>query len=286
MSQKQQFALNHEQVFILLAGILMAGISVTSYLENETGFFVAFGVLALLAVLIPLILLPSLYIFDDEGITIFYLFLPNERYLWGKIKSIDVCYEGADSHTKFEIGGVPESNIYFYTKGKICKSLRTKRLLEKYWDGTIEGYMFEGLRNRLKQQKSQQIKAYLTDEVAAAEREVRAKIKEVLPFYEEQAKQLDLDFKTKFVYTTKSGNESRSRPKDEGYTYTLIVALSKPDEKDENKIVEVSAETVYARLGRKAFRAIVSETYEQEIRFFLSDVLEEIRTNGIETYYS
>lgn len=289
MKQKRQFALNREQLFILLAAILMAGISITSYLENEAGFFIAFGILALLAILIPLILLPSLYIFDNNGITIYYLLIPNERYLWKNITSICVCYDEPHRHTKFELDGIPESNIYFYTEGRICKSLRTKRLLEKYWDGTIEGYLFEGLKKRLQQRKdkkSQEIKTHLTDEVAEAEREERAKIRELLPPYEAQAKQLDLDFRTKYVYMTKSGKELRSRPKDEGYTYTIIISLSRPNEKDENKIIEVSAEIIYARLGKKAFRAVVNKTYEEDLKFFLSDTIQEIRKSGIEAYYS
>ena len=37
--------------------------------------------------------------------------------------------------------------------GYIRKTFRTKYLLEKYWDGTITGYLFEDVKNWINKRK-------------------------------------------------------------------------------------------------------------------------------------
>lgn len=170
--------------------------------------------------------------------------------------------------------------------GYIRKTFRTKHLIEKYWDGKISGLFLEEVKDWFrarKHKKEWEIKAHLTDEVAPMEREVRAEAKELLEPFVAQAKQYDLDIKSKFLYITKDFKELKSRPK-EGYTYTLVSEISHFDETDENRIVVVSVDLLYVRLGKKAYRGVKSNVLKEELEFTYSDVLNEIYKNGIEIY--
>ena len=171
-------------------------------------------------------------------------------------------------------------------EGKIIKSFRTKRLLEKYWDGTITGYWYEDIkkwRRRHKKKKSRkepEEKKHLADEVAPMEREARAKIRELLVPLQQRAKQNGLEIRTKYLYVTKDGEASRSRPKDEGYTYTAVLDICNEGKPDKDRIVDVSADLIYVRLGRKAFRGVANEAFAEELSGYVTDVLD----NGIEAY--
>ncbi len=94
---------------------------------------------------------PCCYCFDEESITFYYLFLPKERYLWKNIRKINALKDGCSrssisyaifdiifSHI-FEITGKVEGKQLFYMQGKISRSMKTKRLLEKYWKRNIIG---------------------------------------------------------------------------------------------------------------------------------------------------
>lgn len=73
----------------------------------------------------------------------YYVFLPNERYLWRNIRAIEVSDDGTNSSQSpwfdllfgkvFAISGHVEGELHFYMNGHIRKSWRTKRLLEEYW---------------------------------------------------------------------------------------------------------------------------------------------------------
>ena len=119
--------------------------------------------------------------------------------------------------------------------GHIRKSFRTKYLLEKYWDGTITGYMFEDLKNwfnKRKAKKQAEIKEHLTDEVAPMEQEMRRQAKDLLKPFVAEAKQYNLEIKSKYYYITSDGEELYYRPK-EDYTYTLVCEIAHFNERDE-----------------------------------------------------
>ena len=97
-----------------------------------------FGVLGMLFTLVPVILFPFLYIFDDKGVTLFFLLLHKEHYLWSNITKIYITSFTTRSFTDvFQLCGMCENKKRFYMQGQITKTLRTKHLLEKYWNGKI-----------------------------------------------------------------------------------------------------------------------------------------------------
>lgn len=297
MNKRKQIALNKLFNFCVILGLFFAWCSIEFFKENDADFGLGFGIAALLLIVIPAIFTPYYYAFDKEGISLCYLFLPVERYLWKDIYAIEVedINLGPSSRVTifdflyasvFSIKGSNVGKIRFYMNGHIRKSFRTKYLLEKYWDGTITGYLFEDAKKWIDKQKSKkqsQINAHLTDEVVPMEREIRAETRELLKPFMAQARQYNLDIKSRYLYITKDFEELNSRPK-ECYTYTLVSEISHFNETDENRIVVVSIDLLYVRLGKTAYRGVKNKHTKEELEFTFSDVLKEINENGIEVY--
>jgi hypothetical protein len=56
------------------------------------------------------------------------------------------------------------------------------------------------------------------------------------------------------------------------------------NETDENKIVIVSVDLLYVRLGKTSYRGVKNEHAQEELQMTISDVLNEINKIGIEAY--
>lgn len=297
MNKRKQFALNKLFNFCVILGLFFAWGSIEFFLDNDNAWGWGFGIVGLLLIVLPAIFTPYCYAFDSEGVSLCYVFLPAERYLWKDIHAIEVedIKLGTASQVSifdffyaivFSIKGTNVGESKFYMNGHIRKSFRTKHLLEKYWDGTITGYLFEDAKKRInkhKAKKQSQIKAHLADEVVPMEREARAETRERLKPFIAQAKQYNLDIKAKYFYITKDFEELISRPK-VGYTYTLVAEISHVNETDENRIVVASVDLLYVRLGKTAYRGVKNKHIKEELEFTFSDVLNEINKNGIEVY--
>ena len=292
---KKQYALNKLFNSCIILGIFLAYGSVVLLTEKEILWGLIMGLFASVSIVLPGIFTPYCYAFDSEGISFKYVFVPEERYLWNQISAIEVDYLTLGHKTGildslyagvFSIKGNNVGTCRFYMNGNIRKSFRTKYLLKKYWDGKITGYPLEEVKNWIVKKKTKrqlEIKEHLKDEILPMEREVRADAREWLSPFISQAKQYDLEVKTKYLYITKDFEESRSRP-NEDYTYTLLVEISHFGETNENRIVEVSVDLLHARLGKTAYRGVKNKFAKEELEFTLSDTLNEIYKNGIESY--
>lgn len=283
MKHNHQFACNRLFHIFIILGILFGYFAIITLLEQETTTGIVLGILALFLLLVPLFIIPYGYRFDKEGVSICYLFFPHERYLWVNIHTITLELDDSSDYTiwdflfsrVFKIKGRLEGQRHSYMQGHIQKSHRTKRLLEKYWDGTITGYFSKG--------RTHTGKSYQTDEIIPMERDACANVKEWIKPFAAQALQMDLELRPKFRYVTKDLEELKSRP-DEGYTYTVIVEIAHPNEKNENRIVEVSADLLYVRIGKKAYRGVMYDKAQEDLQWYLTDTLKEIQKNGIEIY--
>lgn len=297
MKKRKQFALNKLFNLCMVVGLFSMWISIDFLKDNDKDLGITFGIAALLFIVLPAIFTPYCYAFDSEGISLCYVFLPVERYLWRNVREINVdwLHSASDSNifdgffnSVFSIIGTNVGKTRFYMSGHIRKSFRTKHLLEKYWDGTITGYLFEDAKkwiDKRKAKKQSQIKAHLTDEVVPLEREARAETREWLKPFIAQAKQYNLGIKAKYLYITENFEELNSRPK-EGYTYTLVAEISNLNETDENRIIVVSVDLLYVRLGKTAYRGVKNKHVKEELEFTFSDMLNKISKNGIEAYFT
>lgn len=279
-------------VLLIIAGcIAIRGDEET---EPEIALGVVLGVLGVAFIGIPSAFMSFVYIFDEHGVSICYIFLPKERYLWKNIRHIEATDDSVGgSHSAifdilfsrvFQIDGNVEGRCRFYMNGTIRRSVRTKYLLESYWDGEITGYFFEGAKEWVKERKSKnQNKAIETDEVATQEREARKNAKLWIEPFLADARQLDLEIDAKFIYLTKDSSQFNSRPK-KAYTYAVLLKISQRGNYDSDKIVEVSIDLLFARLGKKAFVGVVNKTAQEELAFYLEDTLKVISQKGIEAY--
>ena len=290
MNKRKQIALNKLFNTSVVLGVLCACISVELFSCEEIIWGVILAVAACLLILLPLIFTPCCYIFDSEGVSFCYILIPNERFLWKDIYAIEVedinpPYSHMHSITLdffyasvFCLKGSDSIKRRFFENVHIRKSFRTKKLLEKYWDGTITGYFFEDAKkwiNKKRAKKQAYVNAHFTDEIVKMEREIRADAREWLKPILAQAKQNNLDVKLKYYYVTKDSKELKSRPQ-EGYTYSLDVEISHFNETDENKIIVVSADLLYVKLGKTAYRGIKNQKAKEELQIDFSDVLEKI----------
>lgn len=294
MRKKKQYALNKLFNFCIFAGLFCGWSSTIFFQEGDIALGLVLCIAALFFIVTSSILTPYCYVFDSEGVSLCYIFFPVERYLWNDVYAIEVrCIHSSHSNifellfgNVFSIEGRNVGPLRFYMNGHIRKSFRTKYLLEKYWDGEITGYFFEGFqkwKRERKRKKQADAQMYLTAEVIPMEQETRDLTREWIKPYVAQAEQHDLYIKTNYYYVTKNFEEHKTRPK-EGYTYTLVAEIAHFHEKDENRIVDISIDLVYVRLGKTAYRGVKNSALQEEFEFIFSDTLNEIYKNGIEVF--
>lgn len=289
---KRQYALDKLFNVFIIIGCFLLYASYVFQDENSIGLVIGTGIFGLLFIIGAIILIPCCYGFDSEGVTMYYVFSPNERYLWRNIRAIEVSDDGTNSsHTAlfdvifgrvFAISGYVEGEYHFYMNGHIRKSWRTKRLIEKYWDGTITGYFWENFIdwwNKSKNKKRKQPKHRLTDEIIPMEKDMKAKIKQCIIPYHDKIRQYGFEIRRKYIYITKNLDELNSRPS-EGYTYIALVEISCPGETDEDKIWCFSVDLLYVRLGKNAYKGVKNKNALMEMEYWLRETMQEIKNNG------
>ena len=297
MKRKYQIALNRLFCAFVLFSLLFLCLAYAS-LGESIGLAIGLFVVALIGLAAAFITQPFCYRFDSDGVTMCYTFFSNERYLWRNISAIEVR-EDSGSHKSlildlflsyaFHLYGNAEGRHRFYMQGEIRKTLRTKRLLEKYWDGNVTGYLNDDIkewkekRRSRKAKKDREIAKHLADEIVPMEREARARFRSAVAPITDQAALMGLDLRTEYIYLTQGGGEYKSRP-EQHYTYAALVKLSARGETDANRVVEVGIDLLFVRLGKNAYRGVENGNFSTELTETLSDVLAEIRENGMESY--
>lgn len=239
---------------------------------------------------------PLCYIFDSEGVSLVHVFHKKERYLWKNIRFITVGYESVygsmrsktitPSRSTFDIDGDVEGEEKRYMKHYIRKSIRTKYLIEKYWDGTVTGYDFENVKKKfLKWQakKQKQIDAHFTDEAVKAEREVRAKVRNSVGACIENAKSCGIDIKVDYLYVISSGEELKARP-DENYRYTACAEISYIGETDKDRVVVTDEDLLFVRFGKTGYKCTENKKAAETFLQTLEEIVLTIREKGIDYY--
>ena len=298
MKTRRHIVLDRMAFIYVIFGILFGEFFVAFIQEAEVFLCILFGV-PTIALLVGLVMTPCYYIFDNEGVTLGYLFLPRERYLWGNIREIEIefdpLFSGGNSsrvcfflilaRRVFSISGYVEGERKFYMKGRVRKTFRTKRLFEKYWDGTITGYFWDDAKSWWnKKRKKQQHKAKsITKEVIEIENQARGKAKDIVAPYHNEAMQYGFEMRKRFVYVTEKHEELNSRPP-QGYTYTMMLEVSRPGEMDEDKIWCVDIDLVYVRVGKSSYKGIENKHAAEEMGFWLRDALEGIKNQEFESW--
>lgn len=295
-NKTKKIALNRNIILFILGSLFLALLAYFSFLEGEIGLGIAFAFFALMMLAGPLIGMPVCYIFDPEGVSLKYLFFPRERYLWKNIYFIQVANPISDNGKQaiflrdYKIEGDVEGKNRRYMHGRICKTWRTKRLISKYWDGTLEGYWHDEVQevkqwwHKRTKKAPEQPKQYKTDEIVAMERHARACVRQWIELFVTQAKQYDLDVRAQYLYITEDYEEHRSRPQ-ESHIYTASISICPPSETDTDKMIIFYTDMIRVRLGKNAYRGVMNPQAEEDLKLAFTDIMTQIRQKGYASYF-
>ena len=288
-------ASNRNFNLFLICGIILALLDSVAFTEGEIGLGVGIGCVALFLIGVPAIIMPWCYHFDSDGVSAKYIFFSEERYLWKNIHSIRVAEAISDGGRSvlffydFKIDGYVEGKHRRYMDGRISKTRRTKRLIEKYWDGTIEGYWHDEAQEikkwwskRTKKIQSRN-KQYKTNEIVLMEREARASLRKWMEPFVAEVRQYDLDVHTRYLYITEDYEEYRSRPQS-AYIYTAVINISRPNETDEDRIIIFYIDILRVRIGKKSYRGIANLQAESDLKSSFSEIITQIKQQGFDSY--
>ncbi len=123
--------------FCAFFGFVVASFGVWA---DEIGFIIL-GVLLALSFVGIILVSPVYYVFSSENVAICHPFKRREIICWEDIRSIDKYgswfYSKLDGYTHYKIYYRHEKEVLFLD-GEICRSRKTKRLLQKYYKGNVE----------------------------------------------------------------------------------------------------------------------------------------------------
>ena len=145
--KKKQFATDRKFSLFIIMGILFIFGGIACFGDGEVGLGIGILVFGAAFILIPSFLVPCLYIFDRDGITICYVLVPNERYLWKNVRCVTMGDDSTPSSNPlldflfdsvFKINGKTEGKKSFYMEGNVRRTRRTKKLFQKYYNGKMK----------------------------------------------------------------------------------------------------------------------------------------------------
>lgn len=278
-------------ILFIFVGLACISLSRFSFMENEIGGGIIMGFFAALALVAPLVFMPWGYCFDPEGVSIKYIFLKEERYLWKNVHAVSTVQAISDGGRHLflydlQIDGNVEGKKRRYMDGRISKSGRNKRLIQKYWDGTVEGYWHDevqAVKHWRSQKKKKPRKIYTTDEIVIMERSARASLRTWLSVPTAEAAQYDLEVRTEYLYITEDDVEHRSRPLT-SHTYTAVTYISRPGETEKDRIIVFCTQLLRVRLGKNAYRGVANVRAEEEFHTAWTEMMTQIRKKGFEAY--
>lgn len=146
MKHKKELALNKSFFLFVFLGGLIFSLGIYLVIDNISAPRAGILLSGLAFLVGGMIKEPLCYGFDEEGLTLYFVFLPKEAYLWKNIRRIKNTKAYSSStpilnmifSNIYEINGKVEGKQYFYMQGEVSRSLRTKKLFEKYWNKKIE----------------------------------------------------------------------------------------------------------------------------------------------------
>lgn len=290
--KKAQYAINKLVLAFFLMGIILLMISMVAFGEGSIGIGIGMAFFGALFFIIPICFMPLYYRFDSDGVSLKYLFLSEERYLWKNVRSIHLTDDSTRTSIfniffmVFQINGQVEGKHLRHMEGKIQKSIRTKHLIEKYWDGKVEGYLIDDIKdhiNRRKAKKSIRSGKYSAETVSKDERYARESIREKIKPYVSRAATMDLELRYKFVYVTDDLEESNSRPK-EKYEFTAMVEISRKSETNEDMILCADSALLTVKLGKNEYISSKRKGAYRDLTEQLDILFDEIEKTGFEAY--
>ena len=296
---KSHYVIDKLPFLSVLGGFFLIAIANTSFAEGNIGLGVSTLFFAILLITIAPIFMPLYYRFDKSGISICYIFLQEERYLWSNVYTITII----DGTTRpsllnlflrdFEIGGTVEGKHRKHMHGKIPKNRKTERLIKKYWQGEIDGHLIDDIKDfiddtkdfvaNIGAKKAMKSGNYNSENVARAERVARKETQERIKPYISRFAMIDLELRYKFVYVTDDLDELNSRPK-EKYEFTALIEISRKGETNEDMILCADSALLTVKLGKNEYVSSKRKGAYRDLTEQLDILFDEIEKTGFEAY--
>ncbi len=136
---KKYIAFNTHLVFFAVFFLVILGIFESCVREKEIGLSIGFG-LFLLAPVFCFFISPLYFVFSDEGVEIVYHFRQREYIKWNEVRDISLMgswLSGGGGPPHYVIAYPSKEKRPFFVTGEISKTVKTKKLLKKYYQKKI-----------------------------------------------------------------------------------------------------------------------------------------------------
>lgn len=137
---EKHIAVNNH-IFAYLFAVFVGFLFSSFGMMIEEIVFIVGGIVIFLVFLFLILISPIYYVFSSESVVICHPFKRRETICWEDIRSIN-RHGSWFYRTLF---GLPHYKIYYrhekevlFLNGEICRSRRTKMLLQKYYKGNVE----------------------------------------------------------------------------------------------------------------------------------------------------
>ena len=236
-----------------------------------------------LLIMFGIIIHPKFYIGDEEGLTIWYLPFVKEYFKWSEIKRIKLKASGASSRfilldllwKEYEIVPVKERRYKgskyhsIFHSSEIFKSPLAVRMIQKYWDGSIEDDSFSWIKKPFA--KEDKIVKYDFTEVKQKEKSARDTLKQIASKYISKAEMYGKTIDVSCTYFV-DVDDFNSRPK-ENYSYNAEVFVEK--ENDEEKSFYINVELLFISYGKSKIKITENKKAFEEIEKRINEAIEK-----------
>ena len=240
--------------------------------EGPKGASVGLLIVAVFIAIGYFVFFPHFFVFDKKGVRIYYILGFREEAKWDDVRQIEkVTHFGVRTwHTVFVISPMESRNLFFM-ESEVNKTWYIRRIIEHYWDGTIDD---DGLLARWRRRRAEPKNTFRAD---GEERKVKSEAHEVLKRYRGEFEALGVKLSVKFTY---DGEEKRPESNYE-YRVNLIFIGHGEDEKSE-------IETPLLRVirGKKEFRPMAVRGAFDELEEILREELVSLEKLGREEYFA
>lgn len=197
---------------------------------------------------------PNYYIADNEGIYIYYFLFAKDYYKWDEIKKVREYLAGSYKfrYKVYLLETTSEKNKPFYMSNEITKSMFTKRLIKKYWDGEINGDEYEDFKKKLRKKRAEDI-AVDKKQAIKDESEAREKITDILREHRTKAKENGHFINVKYIYEVE-GKIYKERP-DCSYSFVADIEIGKIGTSDDESVF-IMTELLFVRYGKTSIKVI------------------------------
>lgn len=279
---KKSFAVDY-RIFLCVFLLLFVGAGDYYFITIEKNGWMAF-LCCLLTVVFAfgILIIPKIYVGDEEGLSIYYLPFVKEYFRWDEIKRIKLKNDYSSSRSilldflwkEYEIIPVKEKRYKgdnyhsIFHSSEISRTLLSRRMLKKYWDGEIEDDTFSWFRKRFSKDKTETVKYDLT-EVKQKEKQARENVKRIAQQYESKAALYGKTIDASCTYFTDE-DDFNSRPK-ENYSFKAEIFVEK--ENDEEKSFYIDVEMLFVSYGKKKIKINENKNAANEIERLLNEAI-------------